>query len=103
MFLHEVDIVGQILEYLTTCCAYTMLIKLEGEGEVRRDAEENSLTNPFKAPWVFLAQKPAAFAHLSVSRPWSRSEMYYMMVMHHLLAQLHYKEAYIVCFTNTLS
>lgn len=38
------------------------------------DSEENILTNPFKAPCIFLAQEPAAFTQLSVSRHWSLSE-----------------------------
>lgn len=60
---------------------------------IRRDSEENILTNPFKSPFVFLAHEPAAFTQLSVSTPRSLSETFYMKVMHCLLAQSHYMGA----------
>lgn len=60
---------------------------------IRKDSEENILTDPFRAPCISLAQEPAAFTQLSVSRPWSLSEAFYMKVVNHLLEQLDYKRA----------
>jgi len=88
MFLHEADIVGQILEYLTHL-THTMLIWGGGWRGIRRDSEERVLTNPFTAPCVFLGQEPIAFTQLSVSGPWSLIERFYVKVMHNLLTQLH--------------